>query len=78
MDPEPGSVCIPRHDSHSSLSSHRHDSLRRRSPSFSYDHISSAYSVDPAESKTMIYEQVGKNFPDAAPGELDAVLGWTR
>ena len=43
-----------------------------------YDHISSAYSVDPAESKTMIYEQVGKNFPDAAPGELDAVLGWTR
>lgn len=38
----------------------------------------SAYSVDPAESKTMIYEQVGKNFPDAAPGELDAVLGWTR
>ena len=44
----------------------------------SYDHISSAYSVDPAESKTMIYEQVGKNFPDAAPGELDAVLGWTR
>ena len=45
---------------------------------FFYDHISSAYSVDPAESKTMIYEQVGKNFPDAAPGELDAVLGWTR
>ena len=27
-----------------------------------YDHISSAYSVDPAESKTMIYEQVRKNF----------------
>ena len=26
----------------------------------------------------MIYEQVRKNFPDAAPGELDAVLGWTR
>ena len=31
-----------------------------------YDHISSVYSVDPAESKTMIYEQVRKNFPDAA------------
>ena len=43
-----------------------------------YDHISSAYSVDPAESKTMIYEQVRKNFPDAALGELDTVLGWTR
>ena len=43
-----------------------------------YDHISSAYSVDPAESKTMIYEQVRKNFPDAALEELDTVLGWTR
>ena len=43
-----------------------------------YDHISSAYSVDPAESKAMIYEQVRKNFPDAAQEELDAVLGWTR
>ena len=43
-----------------------------------YDHISSAYSADPAESKTLIYEQVRRNFPEAMQEELDAVLGWTR
>ena len=43
-----------------------------------YDHISSAYSADPAESKTLVYEQVRRNFPEATQGELDAVLGWTR
>ena len=43
-----------------------------------YDHIASAYSTDPAESKAMIYEQIQKNFPEAAEQELEAVLGWTR
>ncbi len=43
-----------------------------------YDHISSAYAAAPAESKAMIYEQVRKSFPEAARGELEAVLGWTR
>ena len=42
------------------------------------DHISSAYSASPAESKTLVYEQVRKNFPEANQEELDAVLGWTR
>ena len=43
-----------------------------------YDHIASAYSVDPAKSKVLIYAQVRKNFPETAPGTLDAVLGWTQ
>ena len=43
-----------------------------------YEHIASAYSVDPAESKALIYEQVRKDFPEATQKELDAVLGWTR
>ncbi|WP_434738698.1 AlkZ-related protein [Pseudoflavonifractor phocaeensis] len=43
-----------------------------------YDHISSAYSAEPAESKMLIYEQVRKNFSEATQEELDAVLGWTR
>ena len=41
-------------------------------------HIASAYSVDPAESKALIYEQVQKNFPEAALETLDAVLGWAQ
>ena len=43
-----------------------------------YDHIASAYSVDPAKSKALIYEQVQKNFPEAALETLDAVLGWAQ
>ena len=43
-----------------------------------YDHIASAYSVDPAKSKVLIYAQVRKNFPEAAPETLDAVLGWNQ
>lgn len=43
-----------------------------------YEHISSAYSIAPAESRELIYEQVRKNFPEAAQEELDGVLGWTR
>lgn len=37
-----------------------------------------AYSIDPAESKALIYEQIQHNFPDASQEELDAVLGWPR
>lgn len=40
-----------------------------------YEHISSAYSFDPAESRRLIYEQVRKNFPEADELELDVVLG---
>jgi len=40
-----------------------------------YEHISSAYLIDPAASKAMVYQQVLKNFPEAQPTELDAVLG---
>jgi len=36
------------------------------------------YSVDPVESKALVYAQVRKNFPEAAPETLDAVLGWTQ
>ena len=43
-----------------------------------YDHIASAYSMEPAESKALIYERIQKNFPEAAQEELDAVLGWSR
>ena len=43
-----------------------------------YDHIASAYSMDPSESKVLIYEQIQKNFPEATQEELDAVLGWSR
>ena len=43
-----------------------------------YDYIASAYSMDPMESKALIYEQIQKNFPDASQEELDAVLGWSR
>ena len=43
-----------------------------------YEHISSAYSADPAESKTPIYEQIRKNFPEATQEELDGVLDWTQ
>ena len=43
-----------------------------------YDHIASAYSVDPVESKALVYAQVRKNFPEAALETLDAVLGWAQ
>ena len=41
-----------------------------------YDHIASAYSTDPAESKALIYGQIQKNFPETPQEELDAVMGW--
>lgn len=40
-----------------------------------YDHISSAYPIDPAESWTLIREQVQQHFPNAGERELDMVLG---
>ena len=40
-----------------------------------YEHISSAYTIAPAESRELIYQQVRKNFPEAETLELDAVLG---
>ena len=43
-----------------------------------YAHVTSAYSADPAESKRLIEEQVGRQFPRAAQEELDAALGRSR
>ena len=31
-----------------------------------YDHITSAYSADPAESRALVYEQIREHFPEAA------------
>ena len=42
------------------------------------EHIASAYSMQPEQSKELVYQQVRKNFPEAAPETLDAVLGWTQ
>lgn len=39
-----------------------------------YDHVASAYSLDPADSREKVREQVKKNFPDARDLELDVVL----
>ena len=39
-----------------------------------YEHISSAYSFDPAVSRRLIREQVMKHFPEAAELEMDVVL----
>ena len=43
-----------------------------------YDHVASAYSIDPAESKALVYAQVRRSFPEASEAELDAVLGWDK
>ena len=40
-----------------------------------YDHVASAYGLDPKESAERIRAQVKQNFPDALDLELDAVLG---
>ena len=40
-----------------------------------YDHIASAYSTDPAQSKKLICQQVQKHFPQATEAALAAVLG---
>ena len=39
-----------------------------------YDHVASAYSLNPAVSREKVREQVKKNFPDAQDLELDVVL----
>ena len=43
-----------------------------------YEHISSAYSTEPAHSKELVYQQVRKNFPAATEATLQAVLGWDK
>lgn len=43
-----------------------------------YEHIASAYSTSPAESKRLIFQWVGKHFPHASSGKVDSVLGWGR
>ena len=43
-----------------------------------YDHVSSAYSAEPARSRELVYQQVQKNFPEATESTLQAVLGWKR
>ena len=40
-----------------------------------YDHIASAYSLDPAASRAQIVAQMKKNFPEALDLEIDTVLG---
>lgn len=40
-----------------------------------YDHVASAYSLEPKESRERIRAQVKQNFPDALDLELDVVLG---
>lgn len=40
-----------------------------------YDHIASAYSLDPEKSGELIQEQLKKNFPKALDLEIDVVLG---
>lgn len=41
-----------------------------------YEHISSAYSTGPEQSRELIFRQVRKNFPAATDETLAAVLGW--
>jgi len=40
-----------------------------------YDHIASAYHLEPAASRELIRQKVRENFPDAEDLELDVVLG---
>lgn len=40
-----------------------------------YEHISSAYSIEPAQSRELIVQQVRKSFPAATEASLRAVLG---
>ena len=41
-----------------------------------YAHISSAYSVAPARSRELVFQQVREHFPAATEAALQAVLGW--
>lgn len=40
-----------------------------------YEHISSAYSVEPEQSRDLIYQQICRNFPTATGAALHTVLG---
>ena len=42
------------------------------------EHIASAYSMQPEQSKELVYQQVRKNFPAATEAALQRVLGWDR
>lgn len=42
------------------------------------EHIGSAYSMQPEQSKELVYQQVRKNFPAATEAALQRVLGWDR
>ena len=39
-----------------------------------YDHIASAYHIEPEQSRNLIVRQVKENFPDATDLEIDVVL----
>lgn len=43
-----------------------------------YEHITSAYSAEPPQSKELVYKQVRKNFPAATEETLRVVLGWDK
>ena len=43
-----------------------------------YDHIASAYSAEPGQSRELICRQIWDNFPAATESTLRAVLGWDR
>lgn len=42
------------------------------------EYIASAYSMQPEQSKELVYQQVRKNFPAATEAALQRVLGWDR
>lgn len=43
-----------------------------------YEHISSAYYVEPEQSRDLIYQQICRNFPTATGATLHTVLGYGR
>ena len=43
-----------------------------------YEHVTSAYPVEPARSRQLIYQQIQTHFPAATPAALRAVLGWEK
>ena len=42
------------------------------------EHVSSAYSIEPAQSRERILQQVREHFPAATEAALQRVLGWER
>ena len=41
-----------------------------------YEHVTSAYSAEPEQSRLLVYRQVQTHFPAAAEDTLRSVLGW--